>query len=266
MNRRQAFYLAAGSACIIGSLAFGDGATSATIKSEAPQRIAVRPTPRLSAVAVTNPFVALAAASASVHAPSVPQPIGPVIDAPRNPGMPQPGVVPQTSAGGVQVVLCATWDSAKDGRIPTAVFYVGNDSVVAGPGDDVGGYTLASVERDGVHFRTGESLSIADCDKLGQSSSDANSGEASVPQTNTVIPPDAMMPQAVPTAPSAGPDGPIVPAPAATPFSESSTIQNTYGSSSSAYGTSVYGEAPPSSPPLRIPPQLYRPPQPGVPQ
>lgn len=274
MNRRQAFLLAAGSACIIGSLAFGDGATSATVKSEAPHRIAVRPTQRLRAVALTDPFVALttaggtmAPASGAVAPPMMPQPNGPIIDAPRAPGMTVPGPMQQPNAAGAeQVVLCATWDSTQDGRVPTAVFYVGNDSVVAGPGDDVGGYTLASVERDGVHFKTGEALAIADCDKLGANGSDAGGGgEANVPQTNATIPQRAVMPQAGSPADDA-PSGPMVPAPAQTPFSDSSSIEGSYGSSSSGYGTGVYGQAPPTSPPVRIPPQVYRPPHPGVPQ
>jgi hypothetical protein len=243
--------LAAGVGCVAASYAFGARAqeTPAPTAVPLPQHLASRPQhPALIAVRA-DPFVSLTQSRATTIARTG-SPGKQAGTFSVSPGGPQI----QTGVGGVAsppqtVVLCATWESAADGHVPTAVFYVGRDAIVAGPGDDVGGYTLASVSRSAVTFQTGERLEMSDCSTLGPNDDQNGEVTQSQPVNGATIAPGATMPTEIAT------PAPFVPAPTrgATPATQSgSPFDSTYQGTSGGYGTDVYGQSAPSPRPIPV--------------
>jgi hypothetical protein len=265
MILRRVAYLSAGFVCIAGSIALSNDPTSATIALDAPHKIAVKATAPPHVVVQSNPFVALqsgrqASVAGSMQPIALAQPIrGNFVDAP----VPAPGTAAVPGAYGqsgqqASVVLCDTWPNQgnADGRTPTAVFYVGNESVVAGPGDDVGGYALASVRADSVSFQSGEVLSIGDCSTLGGAQTEAQPQATSTEVHPLIVAPNGDVgPQPLPLyAPLRGPNAQvqgIVPGPNATvaPFAPTREVNGTYGHTGGTYGSTIYGAAPPTTPP-----------------
>jgi len=267
VNLKSSLLVALGTLSVFSALIIGDAASSAT-HDDRPMRIARRMGNVQMATARTNPFVALAAPKNTAtqildlqQRPSVPGPHAPSDRATT------PAIAP---AAQESVVLCNTWaldkrDKSSD-RTPVAVFAIGTQTIVAAPGDDIGGYILASVELDGVKFASGERLSIADCVKDAAS----NGVEPASAPNSSQFPPTFNA-----TEPGLS-NNTIVPnisgtATVSNPLN-TTTINSNYGSGPSpqsvndpsSYAGSVYGSAPPTSAPKQqLDPRYQRPfPQP----
>lgn len=192
-----------------------------------------------------------------------------IIDVPGsfvpNPGGARLVPAPSPTTGAEQLILCDTWTvdpRARTSQTPTAVFLIGNQTVIAIPKDTVGGYQLATIGTDNVVFATGERLAIGDCSRV-LTEEDALVAEPfATPPAGAARFTPALGPRVIVTPP---PPNSLGGGPGATPtpFAASGQIDNVvpsaYATSSPQYGTSVYGQPLPTTPPQRFNPFLFPP-------
>lgn len=180
-----------------------------------------------------------------------------IINAPGRPGyVPSPGGVAGPQSAPDVVLLCDTW-TAKPGssQTPTAVFLIGKTSVIATAGDLVGGYRVAKIGDGVVHFDTGESLALGDCQSIDSTTNgtdngdDADGNQAAPAPTNTppVMTDGRLLPNGRGVPIPAGAN--IVPTIRAT----SSPTTAPYGPGADEdYGSTIYGKPAPTSAPYPI--------------
>jgi hypothetical protein len=157
---------------------------------------------------------------------------------------------PGTPATGPSMVLCATW-------LDQAAFRVGSDAPeIAGVGDVVGGYRVAKIDSDGVDFASGERLDIQDCMGTDDGTIGGDPGKAAAPAPMTNAAPAFVPDPSIITAPDQTPNATLrtFTAPSSTPAPSVGVPPVEYGRvpSAGAYGSTLYGQQPPTPNPNYI--------------
>lgn len=251
MNHRltAALLLGGGATAMIGSLLMSTptSARPGTTLAAAHKLPALRYTRPAEIAVQHNPFAPLIDATprgrAADHLAAGQEPIRTpyTVGAPTSAG---------NAAAGPSMVLCATW-------LDQAAFRVENDAPeIAGVGDVVGGYRVAKIDSDGVDFASGERLDIQDCMGAndGTVGGDPGAAAAAAPLTNVA---PAFVPEpSIITAPDQMPNATLrvfaVPSSTPAPSVGASPVEYGRVPSVGGYGSTLYGQQPPTPNPNYI--------------